>query len=203
MSMSCFVRVVSLHGKSAQHEIKLGDQAVRRGAPPLDAVTLKRYTREMAAAVEHIHDLRIVHRDIKPANFLLSAEGRVKMIDFGASAHFGEWTVDVGTVTFQDFTEEYIASPASDIWSFGLTLIAVHFRSMVCRDIVTRRYRLACLSAALPVFLHKHEPQDPLLVDLLRKMLGIQGPHLSLDTGTRISIKEVLDHPYLTDKSLN
>eukprot|EP00928_Gymnodinium_smaydae_P024437 TRINITY_DN19771_c0_g1_i2.p1 TRINITY_DN19771_c0_g1~~TRINITY_DN19771_c0_g1_i2.p1 ORF type:complete len:176 (+),score=16.35 TRINITY_DN19771_c0_g1_i2:360-887(+) len=66
----------------------LYEVAVRRGKPQLDVETLKRYTREMASAIKHLHELRIVHRDIKPSNFLFSVEGHLKLADFGASAYF-------------------------------------------------------------------------------------------------------------------
>lgn len=38
---------------------------------------------EVCAAVEHAHRNLIVHRDLKPSNVLVSAEGRVKLVDFG------------------------------------------------------------------------------------------------------------------------
>lgn len=38
---------------------------------------------DVCAAVEHAHRSLIVHRDLKPSNVLVSAEGSVKLVDFG------------------------------------------------------------------------------------------------------------------------
>ncbi len=54
---------------------------VDRGSLPVeDAV---RYAIEAADALAHAHDRGVVHRDLKAANAIVSASGRVKIVDFG------------------------------------------------------------------------------------------------------------------------
>ena len=37
----------------------------------------------MLSALAHVHGLSGIHRDLKPANILISADGTLKLCDFG------------------------------------------------------------------------------------------------------------------------
>ncbi|GMH32272.1 hypothetical protein BSKO_00106 [Bryopsis sp. KO-2023] len=43
-------------------------------------------TQRMLTGIKALHDIGIVHRDVKPANLLITVEGQIKIIDFGAAA---------------------------------------------------------------------------------------------------------------------
>ncbi len=60
----------------------LRDWMNRNPRPPLDAVV--RVLASVVSAVRVFHRLGMVHRDLKPENIILDAEGRAKIIDFGA-----------------------------------------------------------------------------------------------------------------------
>ena len=64
-------------------------ERIGRGAIPLDeAVTL---AKQITSALEEAHEKGVVHRDLKPANIKVTAEGKVKVLDFGlAKAYEGE-----------------------------------------------------------------------------------------------------------------
>ncbi len=63
-----------LEGGSLQMRLRQGRLEIRAAA---DLV------RQLALAVQHAHDHRVLHRDLKPANVLLTADGAPKVTDFG------------------------------------------------------------------------------------------------------------------------
>lgn len=50
---------------------------------PLPAERALDIARQVTEALVYLHQHRVVHRDIKPENLLLTADGRVKILDFG------------------------------------------------------------------------------------------------------------------------
>ena len=56
-------------------------ERIAGGAIPLDEALP--IARQVADAVEYAHDKNVIHRDLKPANIKVTAEGTVKVLDFG------------------------------------------------------------------------------------------------------------------------
>ena len=54
---------------------------IARGPLPMDEVTS--LARQMAEALEYAHEHGVLHRDLKPANIKITADGQVKILDFG------------------------------------------------------------------------------------------------------------------------
>jgi serine/threonine protein kinase len=87
---------------------------------------------KLCRALKHAHDHGVIHRDLKPANLLLTAEGDIKLTDFGIARLFGNTrlTADGGLIG----TAEYMApeqaegrpvTPHADLYSLGCVLFAM------------------------------------------------------------------------------
>ncbi|PHH50942.1 Cytokinesis protein sepH [Ceratocystis fimbriata CBS 114723] len=88
------------------------------------------YMTQVLQGLQYLHDQGVIHRDIKGANILTTKDGTVKLADFGvststlASGQDKEAQV-VGTPYWMapEIIQLSGASPASDIWSVGCTVI--------------------------------------------------------------------------------
>ena len=80
----------------------------------------------VASALEALHDSNALHRDIKPDNILLSAQGSVRVGDFGGGNHplcTIQYTVNAfGTPGFMAPEILEGATKATDVYSLGTTL---------------------------------------------------------------------------------
>src|SRR4051812_47897675 len=58
----------------------LAQLMARERVPPEQAVSI---IRQVAGALDHAHQARVVHRDVKPANILITPDGKAKVVDLG------------------------------------------------------------------------------------------------------------------------
>jgi Tol biopolymer transport system component len=117
---------------------------IAHGALPLDeALSI---ARQIAEALEAAHEKGIVHRDLKPANIMLTAEGQVKVLDFGLAKALDTGTggatssaslsptlttpamtaagMILGTAAYMspEQAKGRVVDKRSDVWAFGCVL---------------------------------------------------------------------------------
>ncbi|HEY6340679.1 MAG TPA: protein kinase [Bryobacteraceae bacterium] len=83
------------------------------------------------SAIRYAHEKRVVHRDLKPGNILVTAEGTVKLLDFGIAKLLPgpEDTISLTRTNLLAMTPEYASpeqirgeavTPLSDVYSMGV-----------------------------------------------------------------------------------
>ena len=91
-----------------------------------------RWILQLAEALAHAHSRGVLHRDLKPGNVLLTAEGNLKLGDFGLAReidHSSAWSRTLGAVGTPAFMAPEVAregmvafTPRSDIYGLGAVL---------------------------------------------------------------------------------
>jgi serine/threonine protein kinase len=106
------------------------------GLPPESVL---RYGVQIASGLARAHDRGIIHRDLKTANIVVTADGLVKVLDFGLAKQVGSGIFDATTRSFASIQDassmsgtlpymapEILGGEAadyrSDLWALGVVL---------------------------------------------------------------------------------
>ncbi|KAI9357615.1 kinase-like domain-containing protein [Zopfochytrium polystomum] len=154
------------------------------------AAETRRIFRQVVDAVGYCHTKNFVHRDLKLENILLTEELQVKVIDFGFTRQYNEKKLldtYCGSSAYAAPGKKY-SGPEADIWSLGVILY-----TLVCgylpfddeNDIVVHK-KITDLDYEFPSFL------NPLTIDLISRILV-------LNASERVSINDILSHPWFRD----
>ncbi|KAG0669559.1 serine/threonine-protein kinase HAL4/sat4 [Maudiozyma exigua] len=94
------------------------------------------FFKQLIKGVVYMHDMGVCHRDLKPENLLLTADGVIKITDFGNSECFKmAWENDIhlsggvcGSSPYiapEEYVQEEFDPRAIDIWSCGVIYMAM------------------------------------------------------------------------------
>ena len=132
-----------------------------------EAMSLKRALEvvlQISHALTHLHSHGIIHRDLKPENVLLTAQGGVKVIDFGISQMYtdvkqsAKWSL-LGTPVYmspEQKTNPLHVSFATDIYALGIIIYEL-ITGRLCHGVV----HLAIIPRGLQKILAKALQPDP------------------------------------------
>jgi len=149
---------------------------------------------ETAFGMHHLHSVRprIIHRDLKPDNILISADGRVKISDFGLSKMLKEYSHNVVNLDTQG-TVHYLApetielgnfSEKSDVYSYGIILVHIYSNQLPFDELT--RYEMMFKVVNENLIFPITEDCPPQYAELIAQTTA-------RDPKERISFKEVIE----------
>ncbi|GJE90970.1 Pkinase-domain-containing protein [Phanerochaete sordida] len=150
---------------------------------------------QIITAVNYCHRFNIAHRDLKPENLLLDRAGNIKVADFGMAAWQGKSDLLQTACGSPHYAApEVIMGTAyngacSDVWSCGVILYALLAGGLPFddEDLGTLLEKVKVGKYTMPTEL------DSRAKDLIKRML-------EKDVTKRITIEEILQHPFYTSQ---
>ena len=152
------------------------DRAPKKQLTVVQALAI---TRQIALALQHAHTNGIVHRDIKPSNFLVAADGRFLLTDFGIAQVTSEPKITKNLASMG--TPEYMSpeqgqglkvDSRSDIYALGIIL----YEMLAGRPPFSSDNHLATLfqhAKDTPTQINNYRPDvSPAMRNLVNKMLA-------------------------------
>lgn len=161
-----------------QQDLKTMLDARRSLKSPLTVPQVQSVMFQILSGLAFCHEHKILHRDLKPQNLLLSAEGHVKLADFGLARGFGipvnAFSSEVVTLWYRPpdiLLGSTTYTTSIDMWSVGcimaeLLLLYPLFPGENARDQVRRIFKvLGTPSHDLLKYLSSHNPHSPQVPD--------------------------------------
>ncbi|RCH81919.1 hypothetical protein CU098_000707, partial [Rhizopus stolonifer] len=179
------------------HKGVLMDIEIGQVAEPYSPEIARRYFKEMMLGIEYLHANDIVHRDIKPDNLLLSQQDVLKIVDFGVSEMFvkgnDKLKKSAGSPAFMApelcvARHGEVSGRAADIWSMGITLYCmIYGKTPFDSTNILELYEMIKQAD-----IEYGQDIDPNLLDLFHRILD-------RNPDTRITMKELREHPWITN----
>lgn len=148
------------------------------------------YIRAIVGALIHCHANDIIHRDLKLENFVISNNNELKLADFGWSVYTPDGIPNTVCGTLDYLSPEEITGERYDynidIWALGVVMY-----ELLCG--VTPFYAKGITATYRKIILAKLEFPSHVgknARDLVSKLIV-------KDSNKRISLKQVLEHPFM------
>ncbi|KAL2039266.1 hypothetical protein N7G274_007934 [Stereocaulon virgatum] len=171
------------------------------------------YFTQLISAVGYMHSKGIGHRDIKPENILLSADGNLKIADFGLATLFeykgarklcltscGSPPYTAPEVVTCDMRsrqklESGYSGDYVDIWSCGVVLFVLLVGNTPWDEPLERSYEFDQYVKT------NGRPDDELWHNLPSETLSLLRGIMRVDPKARFSLAEIRRHPWFTRKN--